>query len=427
MAGEIPTRGSMQIVFLSTLSLTYASFIGRVFPLTRALRRMGHDVQIVTLHHNWPGRPFTDVVYGEVPIHYVGPMHVHGLGDARRQLRGAALLWAAAVATVQLARYTLHLPADLYHIWKPHPFNGLAGLTAARLRGRPVVVDCDDYEAMSSRFGSGAQQRVVRFFEDGLPKWAGAATANTHFWTERLVRTLGLPPERVAYIPNGVDPERFAAPEPGVVERLRRELGLEGKAVVVYVGILSLTGHPLDLLLEAFAQVAEAMPRAHLLWVGGGEDGSALRQRAAELGLSTRMTFAGVVPPEAVVAYYRLGNCAVDPVRDDVHARARCPLKVLESMACGVPVVTGDVGDRRELLGDGQAGLLVQPGDAAALATGIQTLLTDPQRQRALGKTALREVERYHWDRLAGEVEEFYQQLLGGPLNRSVRGACREQ
>jgi glycosyltransferase involved in cell wall biosynthesis len=386
---------------------------------------MGHDVQIVTLHHNWPGRAFTDVVYGEVPIHYVGPMHVHGLGDARRQLRRGALLWAAAVATVQLTRYALRLPADLFHIWKPHPFNGLAGLIAARLRGRPVVVDCDDYEAMSSRFSSGVQQRIVSVFEDGLPRRAGTATANTLFWTERLVQTLGLPPKRVAYLPNGVDPERFALPEPGTVERLRRELGLEGQAVVVYVGILSLVGHPLDLLLEAFAQVAQAMPQAHLLWVGGGEDGAALRQRTAEMGLSAQMTFVGVVPPEAVGAYYRLGGVAVDPVRDDVHARARCPLKVLESMACGVPVVTGDVGDRRKLLGEGRAGLLVRPGDAAALAAGIQALLTDPARQRALGKAALREVERYHWNRLAVEVEKFYKQLVGSPLNRGGRrGLC---
>lgn len=412
----------MRIVFLSTLSLTYASFIGRVYPLSGALRRMGHDVQIVTLHHDWPSRfgGSWNVLNDVASIHYVGPMHVRGLGDERRQLRGAALLWAAAVATVQLTRYALRWPADLYHVWKPHPFNGVAGLIAARLRGRPVIVDCDDYEAMSSRFSGRWQQRVVRFFEDGLPRRAGAATANTHFWTERLVDTLHLPPERVAYLPNGVDPARFAPPAPGVVERLRQELGLADRAVVVYVGILSRIGHPLDLLLEAFAQVARVLPRAHLLWVGGGEDGAALRRRAAEMGLGARMTFAGLVPPEEVAAYYRLGDCAVDPVRDDVHARARCPLKVLESMACGVPVVTGDVGDRRELLGGGQAGLLVRPGDAAALAGGIQELLSDAERQRVLGLAARREVERYRWNRLAVDVERFYRQLTA---NRGLSAA----
>jgi glycosyltransferase involved in cell wall biosynthesis len=354
------------------------------------------------------------VVYGEVPIHYVGPMHVRGLGDARRQLRGAALLWAAAVATVQLARYALRLPADLFHIWKPHPFNGLAGLLAARLRRRPLLVDCDDYEAASSRFSGAGQRWVVRAFEDGLPRGAGAATANTRFWVERLVHVLGLPAGRVAYLPNGVDAERFAPPAPAVVEALRRQHGLEGRAVVAYVGILSLTGHPLDLLLEAFGPVARRLPQAHLLWVGGGEDGALLRRRAEELGLAGRMTFAGVVPPEEIAAYYRLGACAVDPVRDDVHARARCPLKVLEAMACGRPVVTGDAGDRRELLGDGRAGLLVRPGDAAALAEGMEALLVDPVARATMGAAALEEVQRYRWDRLAPTAVDLYERLLGG-------------
>lgn len=402
----------MRVVFLSTLSLTYASFIGRVFPLARALRRLGHDVQVITLHHDWPGRAFTEVAYGEVPIHYVGPMHVRGLGDERRQLRGAALLWATAVATAQLARYAWRLPADLFHVWKPHPFNGLAGLLAARRRGRPLVVDCDDYEAESSRFSGRWQRRVVRLFEDGLPRWADAATANTRFWTERLVRQLGRPARRVAYLPNGVDAERFALPPAAEVAALRQRYGLEGRAVVAYVGILSLTGHPLDLLLEAFAQVARALPTAHLLWVGGGEDGALLRQQSEKMGLGERMTFTGVVPPEAVPAHYRLADCAVDPVRDDVHARARCPLKVLESMACGVPVVTGEVGDRRELLGGGRAGLLVRPGDAAALAAGMQVLLTEPEVRAQMGAAALEEVQRYRWDRLAPAVVDFYQTLL---------------
>ncbi len=68
---------------------------------------------------------------------------------------------------------------------------------------------------------------------------------------------------------------------------------------------------------------------------------------------------------------------SVEPVYDDLAARARSPLKILESLAVGTPVVAGDVGDRREMLYDGQAGLLVKPGDSDALATGILALLQD--------------------------------------------------
>ncbi len=402
----------MRLVFISTLSRPYASFMGRTFALARSLLREGHQVRILTLHHDWPGRPFEELAYGEVPISYVGPMHVRGLGDARQQLCGGALLRAAILATAQLARHALATPADLYHIWKPHPLNGIAGLLAARLRRRPLLVDCDDYEAVSSRFTGRWQQGLVRLFEDGLPRLADGVTANTRFWVNRLQEELRVPAGRVAYIPNGVEEERFAPPDVAQVAALRRRLGLEGKQVVLYVGILSLTGHPLDLLLEAFARVAQSLPQAHLLLVGGGEDGMVLRQQVAGLGLAGRVTFAGLVPPEEVAAYYLLGACSVDPVRDDLHARARCPMKVVESMACGVPVVTGDVGDRWELLGEGRAGLLVRPGDAAALAEGIGLLLRDPARRARLGEQARRQVQAYRWDRLTQEAVAFYRRFV---------------
>lgn len=406
--GNVAEQG-MRIVFLSVLSLPYASFIGRTLPLARALIRAGHQVRILTLHHDWPGRTFVEQV-GEVSIEYVGPMHVRGLGDTRRQLAGGELLRVATVATVQMVRHALAAPADIYHVWKPLPFNGLAGLLAARVHQKPLLVDCDDYEAQSSRFTGAWQRSVVRWFEDTLPRLSTRVTVNTHFTVERLC-ALGIPDSQVVYIPNGVDPERFAPPDPSLLLGLRHHLGLEGKKVVVYVGILSLVGHPLDLLLQAFAQVAQACPQAHLLWVGGGEDGARLRQWTEEMGLADRVTFVGLVSPEKAGFYYRLGDCSVDPVRDDAHARARCPLKILESMACGVPVVTGDVGDRRQLLADGQAGVLVAPGRSDALAEGIRMLLDDEKKRKQMGEAGQQQVEQYRWDYLARHFISLYQAL----------------
>ncbi len=403
----------MRITFLSSISAEYATMIGRVLPLARVLRKEGHEVQVLALHHNWAGRP-EEVLYRDLPVHYVSAMHVRGLGDARRQVGGAELLGVAMAATWRLLRAALSVPTDLYHVWKAHPFNGLAGVLASRLRRRPLFVDCDDYETASTRFTGRWQQGVVRWFEDNIPRAAAGVTVNTRFWQERLVGTLGAPASRVAYIPNGVEMERFAHVDAEAGRRLRAHFGLEDKLTVVYVGILSLTCHPLDLLTAAFEQLAWALPAAHLVLVGGGEDGHSLRRWAAQAGLEGRVTFTGVVPADEIGAYYLLGDCSVDPVRDDASGRSRCPMKIVESMACGVPVVTGDVGDRRELLGDGRAGLLVRPGDATALAEGIQALLTDPGRRAQLSGQAHREVQRYSWAQLGQEVADFYRRVLSG-------------
>jgi glycosyltransferase involved in cell wall biosynthesis len=104
-----------------------------------------------------------------------------------------------------------------------------------------------------------------------------------------------------------------------------------------------------------------------------------------------------------------LAKVTVDPVHDDPVARARCPLKIVESLALGTPVVTGDVGDRREMLDNGQAGLLVSPGQAGALAAGLAQILENPGLANALSQRALVHREKFYWDRLVKRVVELYQ------------------
>jgi len=175
---------------------------------------------------------------------------------------------------------------------------------------------------------------------------------------------------------------------------------------VVYAGTLGLASHPVDLLLQAFVEVLARLPRARLLLAGGGEDFENLQKMAAELGLGEAVIFAGRVHPDEVPGYLRMATVTVDPVHDDLVARARSPLKVVESLACGVPVVTANVGDRRSMLAGGEAGVLVKPGDSHALAEGLLQVLEDPAARQRMAQAALEQREYWYWDRL---VEQFMQ------------------
>jgi glycosyltransferase involved in cell wall biosynthesis len=298
----------------------------------------------------------------------------------------------------------LRTPSDVYHLGKPHPMNGLAGWVL-RVLGRRVYLDCDDYEAASNRFGGGWQRRVVAWFEDCLPRLALGITTNTRFMVERL-QELGVDPGQIVYVPNGINRSRFSPSATADVERLRQQLALVDKRTVLYVGSMSLASHAVDLLLDAFPAVRQAVPNAVLLLVGGGEDYAALRSSAQGEEFGGAIRFLGRVPPDRVPAYYALAEVSIDPVRDDWAARARSPLKLFESLAVGTPVITGDVGDRRECLDDGWAGLLVTPGDAQALAEGIVYLMRHPEEAASLRKAAEPVRERYYWDVL---VHDFYQ------------------
>lgn len=400
----------MRITFLLTQSLESPGGGGRYFPLAKALVAQGHQVTMVALHHNYRELKQRRFVREGVAVEYVAQMHVRKEGNRKEYFHPAALLWITAVATLRLSWAALRRPGELIHICKSQPMNGVAAWLAHKLRGVPVYLDSDDYEAGNNRFGAPWQQRLVARFEDWLPSFAAGITAGNSFIAERFL-ALGYPHEQVVVVHNGADRQTFATLErPESAERLaemRRELELsDGQPVVVYVGSMSLVSHAIDLLLEAFVHVCRRQPDAVLLLVGSGEDIDLLRALAARLGIAPQARFLGRVPAEAVPYYYRLGTVSVDPRLDTVQAESSLSLKLIESIAAGVPCVTTDIGDRRRLAGD--AGIAVPPGDATALADALLSVLQEPAKQACMRQAALSLRDNYWWDVLAHSFASLY-------------------
>lgn len=398
----------LRIIFLLTQSLESPSGLGRYWPLSRELARLGNRVVVLALHPNWDGLKEYRFEQDGVYVEYVGQMHVRKPGNTKSYFSSTRLVWIAAVGAWRLVQVALRVPADVIHIAKPHPMNGIAGLAVRWLRGSRLYLDCDDYEAESNYFGGAWQRQGVAFFEDRLPARMMGVTTNTRFMEKRL-RALGVASQRIVHVPNGVDRVRFAGSPPERVEALRARLGLVGHPVVLYLGSLSPTSHPVGLLIEAFARLSQEIPKARLLLVGGGEGYESLQQKAQAAGIGERTIFAGRVTPEQVVDYYRLATVSVDPVYDDFVARARSPLKLFESWAAGTPFVTADVGDRRELLGNSVAGLLAEPGNAASLAVVIRKVLQNPNLANSLKHKGWKRVKSFYWDKLVRDFVRVYE------------------
>lgn len=398
----------MKILFVMTQSLDSPSGLGRYGPLAREIAKRGHDVELVALHYAWHKLAQKHFVDSGVRVNYVGQMHVRKEGPRKLYYGPVRLMLVSLASTFRLARAVLRSEADIIQLCKPQPFNVLA----ARLggRGRPVYCDCDDFEAETNRFAGKWQRQIVRYFEDGIVRDAAGMTVNTHFTRQRYI-DLGYPEERIIYVPNGVERERFdIKPQRSHLEHQLSGLGnFDWDApLILYVGTLGLLSHPVDLLLEAFQQISRKMPHVQLMLVGGGEDFDILVEQSRELGIEAKTFFMGRQPPEDIPAFLSLATVSVDPVHDDLIARARSPLKALESVAMGVPVVTGDVGDRRQILEDGAAGVLVKPGDSQALADGIELVLKDPQSRRRMVDEASSIRERWYWDNLAADFLRVY-------------------
>ena len=370
------------------------------------MARLGNHVTILALHHNLPEQKSRHYVQDGVRVCYVGQMHVRKVESRKLYFSPGKMLLVSLASTLSMARRLADTDAEIVHLGKPQPINSLAAKLGRK--SRPVYCDCDDYEAETNKFGSAWQRKVVEYFEDDIIHYAKALTVNTRFTWSRYQK-LGFPENRMVYVPNGVDRARFDLELES--KELRNRLRLGQDHVIAYVGTMGLTSHPVALLLAAFQIVLTKCPDTRLLMVGGGEDIDQIQALAGELGVAEKTVFTGWIQPELVPHYLALASVTVDPVLDDLVARARSPLKIVESLVMSVPVVTGDVGDRREILEDGSLGLLVEPGSSTALAKGIVEILHNQHLRHEMMQKARAGREKWYWERLVERFIKVYEEF----------------
>ncbi|GAC1385797.1 MAG: glycosyltransferase [Herpetosiphon sp.] len=382
----------MKIVFVMTMGIERPSG-RRYFGIARALCAAGHHVRLLALHPDLPRCANRRFVRDGVEVWYVGQMHARKIGKPSR-FAPMELFQILVASTLGMLWGIVCSPADIYHLGKPQPINGLAAIFGVMLlRGRRFYVDCDDDEVGSNQLTASWQRGVFAFWQWLVPRLARGITVNTSFLAARHAGRRC----PVVLVPNGVDLERQRRLPPAQSAALRTALRLDECRVIAYAGTVALHNHPVDLLIRAVALLPPAL-NLRLLLIGDGEDLAAVRRLAHDRGIGHILQCTGQVPHAAVAPLLALAEVSVDPVVDNTVAKARSPLKIVESLAIGIPVLTGDVGDRAATLRDSSAGLVVAPGDPNALARGILAVLDRAPTEEA---TVRRQAEPYSWSRLA--------------------------
>lgn len=303
---------------------------------------------------------------------------------------------------------------DILHAHSP-ALNGLAALQAGRKRGLPVVYECRAFwEDAAVDHGTssegGTRYRLTRALESRVFREADAVTTICEGLRSDIVAR-GIDPARVTVIPNAVDVESFTyEPEPDA--ELRSGLGLAGKSVLGFIGsFYAYEGIPL--ILEALPAILERVPQVMLLLVGGGPDNDTIQARIAERGLGDAVVSTGRVPHSEVQSYYGLVDIFLYPRLPMRLTDLVTPLKPLEAMAQGKLVVASDVGGHRELIRNGENGLLFKAGSATELADTVSHLLQARDTWPELHRAGRHYVENdRNWANSVGRYREVYGSLL---------------
>ncbi len=354
-----------------------------VLELSKYLIKRGHEVFIVTTHLK--GTKEREKIEG-VPVFRVKPLTIK--------------LSTPIIPNCQ--KVLLEEECDIIHAHSPPPLTDFFGVRAANKKNVPFVLTYHCDLEIPHTFGP----LIVQLYQRTL----GTYTVSKSDKIITTTHTYGATSRAVWYrdstvIPNAVDANRFhPSNEPG---NIRKKLGIgEDEKMVLYVGRI-VYHKGLEHLVESAAYLDEDVKYV----IGGtGDFIPELDEIVKRYQLQDRVIFPGRIPNQELPKYYAAADVFVLPSVSRLEAFG---IVALEAMASATPVVVSDIPGVREVITEGEHGLLSEPLNPANLAGKIRTILRNPDTAKRMGeKGRIRVEENLTWAIVAEQIEKVYENLL---------------
>jgi glycogen(starch) synthase len=249
--------------------------------------------------------------------------------------------------------------------------------------------------------------RAINHVEWWLTYEAWRVITCSHYMAREVQTALGVPPDKVDVVPNGVDPRRFDQLDGEDLTAFRQRFAALDERIVFYVGRV-VYEKGVHLLVEAMPRILAHNPQVKLVVAGTGDSLNSVRRRALELGIGSRCYFAGFIPDEVRDRLFRVADVAAFPSLYEPFG-----IVALEAMAARTPVVAADVGGMSEVVRHAETAVTVYPNDVDSLAWGILHTLDRPDWARARAANAYQTVrDEYNWGIVARQTNAVYTQIV---------------
>jgi glycosyltransferase involved in cell wall biosynthesis len=299
-------------------------------------------------------------------------------------------------------------PDFLYH--RHHSFN-YAGALLKRDLGIPFILQVEGSEVwVKHNWGKVYFDKLLQWAEDIQFGYSDAIVVISSVLKNQLV-SLGVPPEKITVIPNGVDADKYSPSVDG--SSIRKKYNLDGKLVCGYTGTFG-QWHGITVLAEAVKFVVKKNPNVIFLLIGDGVLRGEVEDILRRDGVWQNVIITGMMQHQAVPQHLAACDALVLPAIDNPDGLGffQSPIKLFEYMAMGKAVISSDVGQPKDIIQSGTNGLLVHQQNAAELAEKILMLADDHALCQSLGSAARRDaVEKYSWKQNAQQVLDVYARI----------------
>lgn len=363
----------------------------RVYELAKHWVQQGHQVTVLTGFPNHPTgvllpeyrRKWRKLVFRE-QVDGIDVIRVWLMPLPNRKAHERIVNYGSFWLSSSVVGTFLRRP-DVVIATSPQLLVGMSGWWLGKVKRAPFVFEVRDLwpESLIAVGVSGRKSTLYQAL-DGIAKFlyrrCDHLVVVTPAFQEYLEDNRGILREKMSIVENGVETDLFS---PGDGGGIRRELGLEGKFVVAYIGTLGMA-HGLDTLLQAAERLASSDPRVIFLLVGEGAEKEALQNTAATK-LLKNVIFVDQKPRALMPGIIRASDACLVLLKKQEIFKTVIPTKLLEFMSCGKPVILGVDGQARKIVESSGAGLCFEPENEVGLVEAIQKLVSHPTLGQRLG------------------------------------------
>ncbi len=369
----------------------------RAFEMVKNLKSLGHKITVITEFPNYP----SGIIPGEYRFKLFEKRSFTGIEVIRcyvkasphRSFINRILFYFTFMLTSILAGARLMRRFDLVYATSPPLFVGLAGFFLSRIKNCKFVFEVRDiWPDTAISLGVLRNKLIIelsRRIESLCYRKAQKTIAVTK-GTSHLIQKKGVDSERIKVVYNGVNLKLFKYQEDNT--SFKKVLGLEDKFLVLYAGNIGIA-QGIGELIQA-ADLLKENKNIQLLFVGNGPYKNLSKNICKEQCLNN-LFILDEKPREEIIKYICAADVCLVPLKKKEIFKIALPSKMFEAWSCGRPIILSVDGEARKHLNQAQAGVWVEPEDAAGIGKAILFLYNNPQLCKKFGKKGRAYVERY--------------------------------
>ncbi|WP_420428678.1 glycosyltransferase family 4 protein [Kordiimonas sp.] len=375
----------------------------RTFEHCKEWVRLGADVTVITCVPNFPqGKVFPGYRNKLIQKEEMDGIHVVRVWSFIAANAGFTKRILDYVSFAMMAFWAgLFREVDVIVATSPQFFTTCTGYVLSMLKRRPWVFELRDLWPESivtvGAMEKGPSVRFLEWMEQFMYRNADLIVPVTDAFQQRL-EDYGIDPEKLHVVTNGVDTTLFPACERN--DELRKELGLQDKFLVGYIGTHGMA-HNLEFVVDAMAKVDD--PEIHIFCLGGGARKSAVVEKVQALGLSN-VTFHDPVAKEQVHYYLAALDAVLVPLRKSETFKTVIPSKIFEAAAMQKPILLGVDGLARKIVEGYKAGIYFEPENEVSFLKTLKRLKNNIELQEDLSAGGEKLASEYDRKKLAKKM-----------------------